>query len=350
MSAVFSSLFFADIFVRPAILFNKDALSRLIKFVGKAALTREWVERWFQNSTVPPHDCVFYTYWFDDSAMGIGLTKKSLPNVRVVTRAHGYDLYEERYEFAYWPCRSTALSLMDRVFSASNAGLRYLQTRYPQFKERYQTALLGVMPSGFLSQPSQDGSFCVVSCSRLVPVKRVGLLLEAVSAAARIRPDIRFVWHHIGNGDTREELQKYANKTFPENASAFFSSYTDRQNLYEFYRQTSVDVFVNVSESEGTPVAIMEAISCGIPILATSVGGNVEIVTKQNGWLLSPNPPLEEIAAALIDIHDKVEDTVEKRTGSFHVWQEKYNAAKNFQEFASILKQVRNAQSEMKFE
>lgn len=66
--------------MRPAILFrNKDALPRLIKFVGKAALTREWVEGWFQNSTLAPCDCVFYTYWFDDLAMGIGLAKKNLP-------------------------------------------------------------------------------------------------------------------------------------------------------------------------------------------------------------------------------------------------------------------------------
>ncbi len=343
LSAVFSPLFWSDIFARPAILFNKDALQRLIKFVGKAALTREWVDRWFQNSTISPRDCVFYTYWFDDSAMGIGLAKKSLPEIRVVSRAHGYDLYEERYDFAYWPCRSTALSLMDRVFSASDAGLQYLQTRYPQFKKRCQTALLGVMPSGFLSQPSQDGKLRIVSCSRLVPVKRVGLLLEAVSAAARIRPDLRFIWHHIGNGDTREELQKYANKTFPENASAVFSSYIDRQNLFELYRQTPVDIFVNVSESEGTPVTAMEAISCGIPILATAVGGNVEIDTKQNGWLLSPNPTPEEIATALISIHDNVVDTEEKRKGSFHLWQEKYNAERNFQEFAELLRQVRLA-------
>ena len=343
LSAVFSPLFWSDIFARPAILFNKDALPRLIKFVGKAALTREWVEGWFQNSTLAPRDCVFYTYWFDDSAMGIGLAKKILPEICVVTRAHGYDLYEERYDFAYWPCRSTALSLMDRVFSASDAGLRYLQIRYPQFKERYQTALLGVMPSGFLSQPSQDGILRIVSCSRLVPVKRVGLLLEAVSAAARIRPDLRFIWHHIGNGDTREALHEHANKTFLENAIAIFSSYIDRQNLFEFYRQTSVDVFVNVSESEGTPVTAMEAISCGIPVLATSVGGNVEIATKQNGWLLSPNPTPEEIAAALIGIHDNVVDTQEKRKGSFELWQEKYNAERNFQEFVLLLKQVRSA-------
>lgn len=341
--ALFSQYFFADIFSRPSILFHRVAIQRLVKFIGKAHITRQWVESWFRNSAVNPRDCIFYTYWFDDSAMGIGLAKKKLPHIRVVTRAHGYDLYEERYDFPYWPCRFAALALMDRVFSASDAGLLYLQTRYPQFKERYQTALLGVLPSGFLSQYSQDGSLHIVSCSLIVPVKRVELLLEGIHFAARNRPDIQFIWHHIGNGDTREVLQEYADKIFPQNARAVFVNYIDRQNLFGFYEQTLTDVFVNVSESEGTPVAIMEAISCGIPILATSVGGNVEIATKQNGWLLSPDPTPEEIAAALISIHDNVEDIAEKRKGSFEVWQEKYNAERNFQEFALLLKQVRSA-------
>jgi glycosyltransferase involved in cell wall biosynthesis len=342
-TAIFSLHFFADIFSRPSILFNKDALQRLIKFVGKADLTRQWVERWFQNSSANPRDCIFYTFWFDDSSMGIGLAKNTLPDVRVVSRAHGYDLYEERYKFAYWPRRSTALSLMDGFFPDSETGLRYMQSRYPQYQTKYQTALLGVMPSGFITKPSQDGKLRIVSCSRIVPVKRVDLLLEGIVSASRLRPDIHIEWHHFGDGESRAELQERANKTFPENAKAVFHGYTTQLDLFDFYREYPLEVFVNVSESEGTPVAIMEAISCGIPILATAVGGNVEIAAEQNGVLLSPNPQPEEIAAALIGIHDNVEDTAKKRTGSFQVWQEKYNAERNFQEFAVLLKQVRSA-------
>jgi len=45
----------------------------------------------------------------------------------------------------------------------------------------------------------------------------------------------------------------------------------------------------------------------------------------------------------LIGIHDNVVDTQEKRKGSFELWQEKYNAERNFQEFVLLLKQVRSA-------
>lgn len=49
------------------------------------------------------------------------------------------------------------------------------------------------------------------------------------------------------------------------------------------------DLFVNMSLSEGIPVSIMEAISFGIPIIATNVGGNAEIVNDETGVLIPVN-------------------------------------------------------------
>jgi len=98
---------------------------------------------------------------------------------------------------------------------------------------------------------------------------------------------------------------------------------------------------MNVSVTEGTPVAVMEAISCGIPVMATAVGGNPEIVSEQNGRLLSPNPTPDEIAEAILSILDNPDLAIEKRKGSRQVWQEKYNASQNFQAFADRLKAIR---------
>ncbi|MCB0101170.1 MAG: glycosyltransferase, partial [Anaerolineales bacterium] len=102
-----------------------------------------------------------------------------------------------------------------------------------------------------------------------------------------------------------------------------------------------VDVFVNVSSTEGTPVSIMEAISCGIPVTATAVGGNVEIVQERNGFLLAENPTPDEIADALLSVMDARELWLEKRKGSREVWQERYNETKNFEAFAHRLVEIR---------
>jgi glycosyltransferase involved in cell wall biosynthesis len=109
----------------------------------------------------------------------------------------------------------------------------------------------------------------------------------------------------------------------------------------EYYRQNPVDVIVNVSESEGgSPVSIMEAVSCGIPAIATMVGGNPEIVSERNGILLRANPSPDEIAEAFFALLDNPEDWRRKREGSRSVWQERYNAEQNFNAFANHLKML----------
>lgn len=343
LAAAFSSDLYRDILERPSILLHPGMLARLINFLGKAELTKQWVNHWMEQSGVPAGDCIFYTYWLDYFSMGIGLAKHNYPDIRLVSRAHGYDLYEERHAYSYWPCRRRSISLLDRLYLDSEAGQRYISERYPEHNSKYRTAFLGVQPAGLTSRQSTDNTFRIVSCSRIVPVKRVELILEGVAQAARKSANIRFEWHHFGNGDTREALQKRVNDIFPANASGYLPGYSTQSALLQFYGDNPVDVFINASVSEGTPVAVMEALSCGIPVIATAVGGNAEIVTSRNGLLLEPNPSVEETAVALLEFQADPEKARNKRLESLHVWKEKYNADSNFREFAQELLQVRNS-------
>ncbi len=336
-----STHLYLDLLNCPPILWNFKALVRLIKFVGNAELSRRWVLAWLTRQGVSPADCVFYTYWFDDTAFGLGLAKRTHPELCVVSRTHGYDLYEERYDFPYWPRRRETIAYLDCLFPDSNAGLKYLEERYPEFKSKYEASLLGVQYPGFITRPSQGAYVRIVSCSKLVPVKRVELIMAGIAQAARLRRDVRFEWTHFGEGETRLQMATEALRMFPKNASASFPGYESQDALLRFYRDNPVDVFMNVSASEGTPVAIMEAVSCGIPIIATAVGGNVEIVTDKNGWLLPPNPSPAEVASALTVLCDNQNDDGAKREGSLQMWRECYNSDVNFSNFADSLIAIR---------
>jgi glycosyltransferase involved in cell wall biosynthesis len=87
----------------------------------------------------------------------------------------------------------------------------------------------------------------------------------------------------------------------------------------------------------------MEAISYGIPVIATSVGGNTEIVSDRNGILLDSNPTPEEIAQALLKICDSPGLAQKMRVESRRVWEESYNADVNFRAFAEQLKAIRQS-------
>ncbi|MCK6584639.1 MAG: glycosyltransferase [Anaerolineales bacterium] len=299
--AVFSKNFYLDLTNRLPSSLKLTYLRRLFSFIAGTNLTRKWMLNWLKSNHVSAGEAICYTFWFDEITMGLSLAKGAHPTLRVVSRAHGYDLYEELY--GDWPCRPRAVELIDRLFADSDIGEKYLREKYPHFKEKYEAALLGVKDPGGIAEPSTDGVLRLVSCSNFHPVKRIDLLFE--------------------------------------NAKASFPGYKSQHELLQTYLSNPVDIFLNVSSTEGTSVAMMEAVSCGIPVLATAVGGNVEVVREKNGLLLSTNSAPDEIADALLSVCDHREAWLMKRQGSHEVWQERYNETTNFEAFAQKLVEIR---------
>lgn len=337
--SLFTQFFYEDLKDRYPASLSIGYIRRLISFLSGAYLTRQWVRQWFKNEGVSDLEVVFYTFWFDEVPTGIGLAKPEYPHLRLVSKAHGFDIYEELYR--PWPLRKLSISMLDGLFADSDMGNSYFRKKYPEFENRYQVSLLGVPDPGGISYPSADHILRIVSCSTTAGLKRLDLLLEGVITAAHKRPNQRFEWIHFGDGPDREIYIERINAKFPPNAKGFFPGYTSVVDLMDYYLNNPIDAFVNISKTEGTSVAIMEAISCGIPVIATAVGGNVEIVQEKNGMLLSENPTPDEIADALLSICDNREVWLEKRKGSREVWQERYSETTNFEAFAQALVEIR---------
>lgn len=339
--ALTSPLFVRGLFDKNFFKFSLNAWRRLIAYVGKAELLHGWLLNFLRREGLETENLLFYTYWFDNITTGVGLLKEQYPELHIVSRAHNYDIYEELYYTpSFFPCREFSLNLLDKLFACSNDGATYMREKYPAYKEKITTSLLGVADPEFLAKPSKDGVFRIVSCSFFRPEKRISLLLNALIYAAKQRPDLRLEWYHIGNGSERIDIQQMASKNLPSSAKAFFVDYVDNRTLMDFYRINPVDVFMNVSSTEGIPVAIMEAASCGIPIVATAVGGNSEIVLQENGYLLSSSPTLEEISSVWFQLIDNPAEAEAKRLGSRQVWETNYNAQANFSNFVETLRKI----------
>jgi glycosyltransferase involved in cell wall biosynthesis len=105
-----------------------------------------------------------------------------------------------------------------------------------------------------------------------------------------------------------------------------------------------VDAFINTSRTEGgAPVSIVEAISHGIPVIATAAGGNVDIVSGRNGILLAEHPAVEQIAGAIAGLSDDPGSAAALRLGSRSVWSEGFDASKNHRRLAELMHEVRAA-------
>ena len=339
LHAITSRYLYHELLIYPKIVFAPFKLLKLLKFSGRVEITVRWMENWLKDSQLDDR-LVLYSYWFEDLAAGLTLVKRLYPQFKLVSRAHGYDIYEELYFPYYWPLRRQALAGLDKLFPVSYDGRDYFRNRYPEFYDLFETAHLGVKDPGFITKSSADGVFRIVSCATIVPLKRIDLLLEGIAYAARIRPEQKFEWHHFGDGQARRKLQKAVKNKFPRNAIGCLPGHVPNQDVLRHYRENPIDVFVNLSTTEAVPVSIMEAISYGIPIIATNVGGNSEIVSERNGLLLSPNPTPEEVAQAFLTICDYPKTAYEMRKESRRVWRKSYNADVNFRNFAERLKSI----------
>lgn len=103
-----------------------------------------------------------------------------------------------------------------------------------------------------------------------------------------------------------------------------------------------VDCFITTSSTEGgNPVSIMEALSFGIPIIATSVGGITEMLIDTENILLPPNPSIEEVADALDNLWSRsLESLTGLRERNRLLWQNCFTAEKNYRTFVALLSEI----------
>jgi glycosyltransferase involved in cell wall biosynthesis len=329
--------FYRELRRRPRTFANIRALKALVRCVGQATLVREWVQEQIERAAFDPATTVFYTYWLGATTLGIGLCKATCPTIRLVSRAHRYDLYEEVHDPPYIPLRWATLRVTDAIFPISVHGARYLADRYPEARPRCETFRLGVPRSASTNSGSEDGVLRVASCSYLVPVKRVGLLADALVLLGRRHPDRQIEWDHFGGGPLEDDLRRTVMAMMPDNVTARFRGSIANMQVCKFYRDNPVDIFVNVSASEGIPVSIMEALSYGIPVIATAVGGTPEIVSDANGRLLDSTPSPASVALELEAAMLDPQWLESRRSAAWRTWNESYNAEQNFEAFSERL-------------
>ena len=247
---------------------------------------------------------VFVSYWLNECAYAAIMLKHSRNSIKVVSRAHGFDVFEER---CYLPYRNELLSNLDAVFPINRIEKKYLLERYNESisEDKIHVAHLGINIPEQYSLNDSRGDFTIVSCSSIIHLKRLDLLVEALAEIE----EFHFKWIHIGGGLLQEEIIGHAEEVLcHDNQSFEFLGQVPLAKVHDLYREYNASLFVNCSDTEGVPVSIMEAMSYGIPVVARDVGGNSEIVDNSNGLLLRTNCSAHELADAIRTIHSMGEE------------------------------------------
>lgn len=335
LQTVFSKSFWGALYSNRANIHSLKDIKSVFRFVsGQIAFNNS-----FEKDRSKFDEAIIYTYWFNEATYGaIKFKQKYNCAVSVVSRAHRYDLYEGQPDSPnFWPFRQYCLSHIDRLFVISQDGINFLVKNY-KADNNITLSRLGVFDKGSVSESSPKGVLSIVSVSRVEKMKRVDLILSSLVNFASKNSKISISWTHFGDGSLLEELRaKNDQISKPSNLEINFAGRVKNDDIYAFYNENPVDLFINLSSSEGIPVSIMEAQSFGIVSIATDVGGTSEIIAKNNGILLAPNPSEVEVSDAISKIIEmNLDPELVKKE-----WNELYNANKNFNEFAEELKNIK---------
>jgi len=230
---------------------------------------------------------------------------------------------------------SWALKASDRVMAVSNAMKReMIKLGIPEEK-------IKVIPNGldniFKSldkkdarrlinlQPENKEQKIILYCGRFGPEKGLEYLIKAVKILYDRNVSFRLIL--VGDGQQKDQIKKLVISSGLAKRVQFKEEmpYDKMPAL-----MNSSDIFCLPSIREGWPNVVMEALGCGIPVVASEVGGVPEILTSPEYGIMVPKQNYEELANALMMAikkpwnHNKIRSAVRNRTWD-NVAQEIYS-------------------------
>lgn len=221
---------------------------------------------------------VIYSHYLHNTLKAIPLRQKY--NIPIVAMEHWSQM-------AYTPIPKNAISTAKHVYASIDQLLAVSSTLKNNIKQQIGVDSIVVpnMVGREFQYTAHDNTnrktIHLITTGRLIPEKCFDMLIRAV---ANISWPLQL--SIIGNGSEKDKLQRLTNKLHMEDRIHLLG-HKSKQDIVALLQNS--DIFVLPSQSETFGVAYIEALACGLPIIATDCGGPRDIVTSNNGLLVPIN-------------------------------------------------------------
>ena len=330
-----NKFFIKEVLKFPKILLDFKLLRSAVVHLRQAIK----IEHFFKNKyKFNSETTIFYTYWFNHSTTALCILKDNF-DIKLITRAHGVDLFDFRHYKNYIPYRNTNLQNIDKVHLVSEYGNIYIKKKHFKFNQKFIINKLGIDDVNFITPNSNDDIFRILSCSNVIRIKRIELIINGLAKFNEYYPNLKIQWTHIGDGSMLESIKNLAFIKLKKNISVLFLGKLSIDHIYEYYKKNMIDVFITTTATEGgCPVSIQEALNFHVPIIATNVGAIPEIVYNgNNGILLNEEPTDIEIANTLKIFIENPNKMKEFKKNAKEVWRKNFNSIINHEKFSREL-------------
>lgn len=184
--------------------------------------------------------------------------------------------------------------------------------------------------------PEKNGQVTFLFVSRFASNKGIHILMECIRQLKEegMEEKIKFVL--AGKGPLFEQYStnyKFNNVQYP--------GFVKDEDLFQLYAGS--DIFILPTLFEGMPTVVLEAMSCGLPVVVTDVGATAELVDNENGFLIEKNN-VEELKKAILLFYSKTAGEKEKMSrhsiekfNSRFTWEKATN--RFFELFQKIIQQ-----------
>jgi len=254
------------------------------------------------------HPQVVHAHWLlPQGLLALLALKLSGVRARTVVTAHGADIHGLNSGFAMW-LKSRVVCGVDAVTVVSQALAHDARTLTTD-PNKIQVIPMGVdLSSHFVPSTPRSRSQTLVFAGRLVEKKGVSTLLEAMAKLVRDKPNAQLLI--AGFGPLRESLEARALELGISDRVEFLGSYRN-QDLPDLFRRADIAVYpfmrASGGDQEGLGLVIVEAMGCGLPVVAGDLPAVHDVIRNHETGLLVASRDPSALAKTIKHLIDDAE-------------------------------------------
>lgn len=269
----------------------------------------------------------------------VGRIAGAIKNVPAVFTAHGWAFtsgVSSAKRIIYAAIEHMMLGITKKVICVSEFDRQLAKRWFLHNYNRVVTVHNGIVDKAFNSNIVREYSLPLklISVARFSHQKNNMELIKAIEQINKLYSD-NLQLNMVGDGPLLSEAQTYVTSHKLGNDVHFLGSRTDVDDILN-----QNDIFCLISNYEGLPISIIEAMRAGMPIIASDVGGVNELVQDGVNGFLIPRGNISELVEKLKYILDHKELIKSMGEASRKIYEEEYTADRMNQKILSVYNEV----------